>query len=140
MISDQVLCMTLKRDNNYFFLPPSARAYNRHRNTTQNEHIGLFIQFLHEKKINLNSSDTALREILQTTTYSFDNDNITTNHMTPLSVDFIISFLFFFKKTLSNDIFASILWMHGCYLPKQKEAFNKIISFMKEYKISLLLT
>lgn len=126
---------------------PSGRSYTRHRLKTVGLHLNIFIDFLrHDGTLAIGRSpeypEMALRETLSRTTYRpsssvftyFTQDQSLYVEMA-LSPTYheLIGYLTEDEENVTIDIFASMLWSHGIYIPKQREHIECITTFMDTY-------
>ena len=143
-IAFEVLTVTNASDGG--IVSPSGRAYSRHRVNTRGLHLNLFIDFLLSgKNIESNPGDPemALRATLSSTKYRPSSDVFTYLYATDSPVnaylrlsathDDIISYLE--KEDAPIDVFASIIWNYGMYIPPGKKNVKKIVDFMDTYNI-----
>jgi hypothetical protein len=134
-------------------ISPSGRSYIRHRLTTQNKKIGLFLEFLQNKGI-LKENDDIFRERLMNTTYqpsvgafwpmTTDPRDTRRNacsyqplltqnpsEVYPLSPS--LSQLYTFldqQNNISLDVFVSLLWSHGIYISMEMKYIKKIVQLI----------
>lgn len=119
---------------------PSGRSYARHRNTSTNQHIHQFIEFVSGRTVN-GTSDQALYSTLTTTSWRpqdhvGDNDKETSVILTP-ALDNLISILDrLVGRGMENlDIYVSILWSYGVYVPPSRALRAMVVSFMDKYDL-----
>lgn len=141
-IATEVLAVTSPYDGS--IVSPSGRAYARHRKATRGLHLNLFIDFL-MSGTNLprlpQDPEMALRECLKDTTYRpspsvfsyFRNEKMDT--YIRLSSRWVDLSEYLEKKNVPNDVYVSIIWGYGLYIPQQYKAVQRVVSFMDTYNM-----
>lgn len=143
-IATEVLSATCSFNGS--IISPSGRAYARHRKNTKGLHLSLFIDFLLSGRNIVNPPDApemALRAALSDTTYrpspsvytNLDSLSNTTETSIKLSSHFDEITHYLEANNVSLDIFASILWSYGAYIPSGYANMGKIVAFMDTYNL-----
>lgn len=114
----------------------SGRSYIRHRESTKN-HLSLFIHFLNNDTEALQKSydGFALKKALLKTLYIPSSSVY--NYQIVVNLNSSFSTLLDALATHENqcDIYVSLLWNYGAYLPLHKKAISIILTFMKKYNL-----
>lgn len=135
-IAEQVLSVSLLDGS---IISPSGRAYARHREVTKGLHLSHFLTFLITKtNVTNNPGDPeqALRTTLSTTTWR-PSDYVYANfvvgpkdfevQLTPRWEDLL---QFLDSRNLSPDLYVTMLWSHGAYVPPHYKSIVKVLDFM----------
>jgi hypothetical protein len=126
------------------FIAPSGRSYQRHRVKTKGLHLSVFIDFVRTKLNTDRSNHTgemALVEALAHSNYrpaikAYMNFNITPKTITlKLSPSKEELYQFLEEKDPPDDVYVSLLWNHGMYVPLEYEKILRVIKFMDHNKI-----
>lgn len=137
-IASEVLTVTLMDGST---ISPSGRSYLRNRVVTTGLHISLFIQYLMTQQniiINPGDPEMALRTALSTTTYKpsnyvYNNFNTNISDITlPMSPHHSELLEFLNAEEITLDIYVSLLWNHGAYVPTDYPSILKVLMFMDQ--------
>lgn len=125
-------------------ISPSGRSYARHRIKTTGLHLNQFTDFLRRGQpapYDPTLPEMALRETLATTYYRPSSSAYTYFTDEPLDIrmsltptyDELLGCLEQEGDAVSTDIFASMLWSHGIYIPKDMTSMTRIVDFMDTF-------
>jgi hypothetical protein len=111
-------------------ITPSARSYARHRESCRGHHITLFLEFLLNGSVPLLSGDPsqALFQVLSGTRYTYTRIVETTRRVYRLSppMDSLLQAI----ESFPDDVFVTMLWSHGAYVPLRTRAAARCLRFM----------
>jgi hypothetical protein len=130
-ITVQLLYFTLSDGS---MISPSARSYSRHRENSYGQHIHQFINFILNRAMIEN--DQALYHTLSTTSWRPDsstlipwaNINLSLSpslHRLTHELNSIVG-----KDDVDMDMYISLLWMYGVYIPPRGILRKQVIAFM----------
>lgn len=125
-------------------ISPSGRSYARHRVKTTGLHLNQFTDFLRRGEpipYDAQAPEMALREALATTYYRPSSSAYTFFTDEPMDIrmsltptyDELIRCLESDGDVVSTDIYASMLWSHGIYVPKSMSSITVIVDFMDTF-------
>lgn len=144
-IATEVLSVTSPIDGG--IVSPSGRAYSRHRVKTKGLHLNVFLDFLllgDNIPEPMNEPEQALRVAVSTTTYRPSPDVFTYFNASTMiggkayirlssPLDDVIHYLA--SNNVDMDIYVSILWTYGIYIPPDYENIKKVATFMDTYNL-----
>lgn len=129
IIAGQLLAVSLPDGK---MISPSARSYERHRLASSGQHIHQFINFLFGFPIG-GSSDQALHNTLTTTTWRYEPRGRQVSKMSlTSSLTSLIDALDRIIGREQEDIYVSMLWSYGVYVPPDAPLRRMVVSFMDD--------
>lgn len=133
MLSYHVLNVSLKNGS---IITPSGRSYIRHRESTKN-HLSLFIHFLNNETEALKKSydGLALKKTLLKTSYIPSSSVYNYKIVVNLTESFPTLLNALAPHENQCDIYVSLLWNYGAYLPLHKKSISIILIFMRKYNL-----